>query len=197
MGELPPVLRAFIAVELESDILTEMSKVRSDFEKLVPPGSVRWVRPEGIHLTLKFLGDTRRERVPAVQDGIRRAVVGIGHFEIGLASSGCFPNCRRPRVIWIGIDEEDETLLQLQKRIEKEMQSLGWAPERRPFSPHLTLGRVQRNATTSEVRRIGEVVAESHIGTLGVQQVTEVALIRSILRPGGARYVKLFSAKLE
>ncbi len=197
MGELPPVLRAFIAVELESDILAEMSKVQSDFEKLVPPGSVRWVRPEGIHLTLKFLGDTRRERLPAVQDGIRRAAEGVGHFEIELANSGCFPDCRRPRVIWIGIDKGDKRLSQLQRQVEKEMQSLGWAPERRPFSPHLTLGRVQRNATTSEVRRIGEIVAGSHVGTLGVQQVTEVALIRSILSPGGARYVKLFSAKLE
>jgi 2'-5' RNA ligase len=162
----------------------------------MPIGSVKWVRPEGIHLTLKFLGDTRRERLRAIEEGMRNAAESVERFQVELVGAGCFPSCRRPRVLWVGIGAS-ETLLRLQQRIDAEMNRLGWAVERRPFNPHLTLGRVRRDAPPSEVRRIGEVVSSIEVGSLGVQQVTEVSLIRSILRRDGARYVKLFSAKLR
>ncbi len=196
METLPPVLRTFIAIELDKALLARLAEVQSEIKKEVPAGSVKWVRPGGIHLTLKFLGDTRRERLQAVEEGMRRATESIGSFQVELAGTGCFPNCRRPRVLWVGI-RADDILLGLQRQIDAEMSRLGWARERRPFSPHLTLGRIRRDTPPSEVRRVGEMVSGMTIGSLGTQQVTEISLIRSILGRDGARYVRLFSTELR
>ncbi len=198
MEELPSVLRTFVAVELDEAILAKLAEVQSRFKASMPLGSVKWVRPEGIHLTLKFLGDTHRERLRAVEEGIRKAAENVGSFRIELAGAGCFPNCRRPRVLWVGIHTDDDFLFRLQQAIDVEMNRLGWAREKRSFSPHLTLGRVRKDASSSEVRRIGEaMVSGAKTGSLGVQTVTEVSLIRSILGRQGARYVRLFSAELQ
>jgi len=116
-------------------------------------------------------------------------------FEISIGGIGAFPKTSRPRVIWVGVEAPSE-LVALQRSIEAQTARLGYARDRRSFSAHLTLGRVSRNATPGEVRRIGEILSDYHLGFLGVARVKEVHLYRSDLKPGGAVYTRLFTAPL-
>ncbi len=162
----------------------------------VAPRSIRWVRPEGIHLTLKFLGETRPDQVEAVKVALDRAASEVRPFAFTVGGMGCFPNTRRPRVIWVGLYEPSGTLSRLRDAVESHVAPLGFPTEKRPFRPHLTLGRVQRYASKSEVREVGEVVAASEIGNLDEMRVERVSYIKSDLRPGGAVYTTLYEAQL-
>jgi 2'-5' RNA ligase len=113
-----------------------------------------------------------------------------------VAGLGCFPNARRPRVVWVGLDEPTGALARLREAVEAEVAPLGFPTERRPFSPHLTLGRVNRRASKSEVREIGQVVAASMVGQIDEMTVTLVSYIKSDLRPTGAVYTTLLDAEL-
>ena len=190
-------LRTFIAVELDEELLGNLGNLQDRLRGQVAPRSVRWVRPEGIHLTLKFLGETQPEQVEAVKAALDQAASEVSPFTFTVGGLGCFPNTRRPRVIWVGLHEPTGTLSRLWDAVESCVAPLGFPAEKRPFRPHLTLGRVQRYASKSEVREIGEVIASSAIGTLDEMRVSQVCYIKSDLRPGGAVYTALHEAQLQ
>jgi 2'-5' RNA ligase len=162
----------------------------------MPPGSVRWVEPEGIHLTLKFLGDTPRARISEIKVAIERACVGFAPFEFEVEGRGCFPNTRRPRVVWVAVRDKGQVLARLNTAVEREVAPLGWPTEERAFSPHLTLGRVTRNADSRSEAAIGQIIERSVVEQIGLQRVTAVKLIMSDLRPSGAVYNGLASVEL-
>ena len=110
-----PRLRTFIAIELSSELLNRLQEVQRDLQKRVPPQVVRWVRPQGIHLTLKFLGEVPAERIQAITQAVERACTGVAPFTITAGGLGCFPNLRRPRVVWVGVDEPTGNLSRLQQ----------------------------------------------------------------------------------
>ena len=184
-------IRAFIAIPLPDPLLAELERVQRRLEREVPPRSVRWVRPEGIHLTLKFLGDTSTERIPEIQAALGAVGRNVPPFDFAVAELGCFPNPRRPRVVWVGIQEPTGRLAGLQDAVEEVVAPFGYPPEGRGFTPHLTLGRVQRRVDRRDLPRIGEVVTALEVGTLGEVSVDRFALIRSILKPTGAEYTAL------
>ena len=186
-----PRLRTFIAIELSSELLNRLQEVQRDLQKRVPPQVVRWVRPQGIHLTLKFLGEVPAERIQAITQAVERACTGVVPFTITAGGLGCFPNLRRPRVVWVGVDEPTGNLSRLQQAVEAQLEALGYPREGRAFHPHLTLGRVQRRAASSEVRELGEKIAAITLGELGQMRVSEVHVMRSDLRPDGAVYTAL------
>jgi 2'-5' RNA ligase len=157
---------------------------------------VRWVRPEGIHLTLKFLGDVPSSRITSITQAVETACRGCDPFTFALVGLGCFPHPRRPRVLWVGVHEPTGTLARLQKNLEKELAGLGFKPEGRPFQPHLTLGRVQRKASQSDRQSLGELVAGSDLGQLGGMTASTVNVMRSQLRPEGAIYTALAQVPL-
>jgi len=190
-------LRTFIAVELDEELKGNLGALQSHLRGQVAPRSVRWVRPQGIHLTLKFLGDTPSEQVEQVKAALTQAVAEIGPFTFTVGNLGCFPNAHRPRVIWVGLQEPTGALLRLKNAIEAQVAPLGFPTEKRAFNPHLTLGRVQRRASKSEVREIGEVVAASDIGVIDEMTVTTVTYIKSDLTPSGAVYTTLLKAGLK
>lgn len=190
------VLRTFIAIELEETLLIAIRGVQDKFKRQVPPGSVRWVAPDGIHLTLKFLGDTPEGRLPEIEAALRRACAGFTPFEFSVEGRGCFPNYRRPRVIWVAVRDKGQTLARLNAAIEREVSPLGWPTEDRPFSPHLTLGRVGQSADRSAEMAIGQAIEKSVVEQIGLQKVTAVSLIRSELRPAGAVYTPLVHVPL-
>jgi 2'-5' RNA ligase len=154
------------------------------------------VRPEGVHLTLKFLGDTPLDKIDGVQAALAQAASQVEPFTFYVSGLGCFPTSRRPRVVWVGLQEPTGRLARLRDLIEECVAPVGFPTERRSFHPHLTLGRVQRYATKSEVREIGEVVATSITGPVDEVVVNSVAYIKSDLRPSGAVYTTLFDASL-
>ncbi len=190
-------LRTFVAVELDDRLLDNLVRVQDRLRGQVAPRSVRWVRPEGIHLTLKFLGDTLPDQVEEVKLALERAASEVAPFSFTVGGVGCFPNTRRPRVVWIGLHEPTGALSRLRDAVESHVAPLGFPTENRPFHPHLTLGRVQRRASKSEVREVGEVVASSAVGTLDEMRVTRVSYIKSDLRPSGAVYTTLHEVELQ
>jgi len=189
-------LRTFIAIDLDEELRQNLSRLQEHLREQMPPRSVRWVRPEGIHLTLKFLGDTAEEQVAAIQAALARAAVQVGPFSFEVGGLGCFPHSRRPRVVWVGLQELTGALLNLREAVEAQVAPLGFPTEKRAFHAHLTLGRVQRWASKSEVRHIGEIVASSALGTIDEMEVRRVSYIKSDLRPTGAVYTTLYAAAL-
>ena len=157
--------------------------------------SAKWVAPEGIHLTLHFFGDVAVERVPAITGALGRAAARSSPIPLGLAGAGCFPNLDRPRVLWVGLGGDTAGLARLQRDVEAQLAGLGYRPEARAFSPHLTLARMRDTAMPEDLRRLGQAMRGL---TVPVTAFTaeSVALIRSDLRPAGAVYTTLAALTL-
>ena len=190
------VLRTFIAIELDEATRLALGTVQDELKPRVPRGSVRWVDPAGIHLTLKFLGETPRERLSEIRTALEEACAAASPLELIIEGRGCFPNFRRPNVIWVAVRDRGNALARLQRAIEARIAPLGWPTEKRPFRPHLTLGRVNRHASAQERAAIGAAVEALELERVATARVTEVSLMRSELRPTGAVYTRLFQVPL-
>ncbi len=189
------VIRAFIAFDLTPEILRRLGQISTQFQDRLNGIPVRWVPVENIHLTLKFLGDVSIANLDMLKRVLQTEAGGHRGFEISVGGGGAFPNTRRPRVIWVGVESPPD-LFSVQAGIENQMARLGYAREERPFSAHLTLGRVSRNVEPDDVRQIGVMLETTKIGFLGAALMREVHLYKSDLRPDGAIYSRLFSAPL-
>lgn len=189
-------IRTFVAIELPEEVGSALEELQSDLRRRLQTTAIRWVNPRGIHLTLKFLGNVPADQMDEVARALRAACAGVPPFEFSLAGLGCFPNPRRPRVIWVGLGGDLTLLHQLRDAVEEHIAPLGYPTERRAFAPHLTLGRVKR-ATRDEARRIGEVIEAADPGTVARVQVNQVNLMRSDLRRTGAIYTRLAAVALE
>jgi len=190
------MLRLFIAIELPAALKQALIDLQDDLKRQLPPKAVRWTRPEGIHLTLKFLGDTPSDRVDAVAAAMSQAAAGFAPFSLQVAGLGCFPNLRRPRVIWTGLPDPPRSLAGLQRATDLHLARLGWERDKRAFNPHLTLGRVNDRVSGAERQAIAELLGRAEVGTLGVVPVSEVILFQSDLLSSGAVYTTLRGAAL-
>jgi len=189
-------MRAFVAIELEQDLLTQLQDQVHRIQSLIGNDAIRWVRPEGIHLTLKFLGEIEPRRSQAVQSLLRKVSAEFSPFMISVAGFGCFPTVRKPRVLWTGVEEDSGRLLRLQRMLDHGLDELGFSREKRAFHPHLTLGRVQRHIRGQDLAQAAQQLHLVEIGSLGRQGVEQIHLMRSELGPGGARYSTLAAFKL-
>jgi RNA 2',3'-cyclic 3'-phosphodiesterase len=190
------VLRAFIAIHLSPEIYRNLEQVLKDLHDRWPGAPVRWVPAHNIHLTIKFLGDVSSASLPMLTKMLAAEVSRHPPFDISVGGLGAFPTMRRPRVVWVGVEAPPE-LNVLQHGVEAEMARLGYTPEERDFSPHLTLGRVSRNAGTGDLPRLSEMLSAIKVGFLGATRVQSVELFRSDLQPNGAVYTSLFAAPLS
>lgn len=189
------VIRAFIAISLSEEIYNNLDKVLIELKGRLSHAPLRWTPSKNIHLTIKFLGDVSTANLELLTKMLQSEAARHPSFEISVGDLGVFPSMRRPRVVWVGVKAPPE-LQSLQRGVESEMARLGYAHEERPFSPHLTLGRVSRNANPGDLRQIGEVLESFKVGYLGAACVQAVHLYRSDLQPGGSIYTCLFSAPL-
>jgi 2'-5' RNA ligase len=190
------VIRAFIAIDLSTEIYRRLDQVSGELRDQLSGTSIRWVPVKNIHLTLKFLGDVSLTNLEVLKKLLRSEAASHPQFEFSVGKLGAYPTIHRPRVVWVGVEAPPE-LSALQHRIEIETARVGYAREERAFSPHLTLGRVGRNATSQDLHKIGEVLSSSPVGFLGTVRVAAVHLYRSDLQPGGAIYSALYSAPLS
>jgi 2'-5' RNA ligase len=188
--------RLFIAIELPSSVLAQLAEIQDHLKKRTPPGTVRWVNPDGIHLTLKFLGDVSVTKRDSVEKALAKAVDGHAPFTLSTSKLGCFPDFIRPRVAWIGLQNQVEALIALRDAVERLIAPLGYPTEDRPFSPHLTLGRMQSEARRDDLRKVGELIANTPMPDAQRWPVNGVSLIRSELKPTGAVYTTLVHAPL-
>lgn len=191
------MIRAFIAIELEPATIRALGAVQERLRKSPGAGQVKWVAPGSVHLTLKFIGDMDSGRVPAMVDAIRRASAGGRPFRLGLGAPGAFPSLGRPNVVWIGLTGPVEAAAAIARRLEDECAALGFPREERPFAPHLTLGRVRREAGPEERRAIGDSVRRAGAAEPAPFAVDAVCLMRSDLRPSGAVYTELARIRLQ
>ncbi len=190
------VIRAFIALDIPNEIQECLETVSTQLKEQFGDVPIRWVAPKNVHLTLKFLGDVSLNNIEVLKESIKAEATPLKPLVFSVGGVGAYPKVRNPRVIWVGVEAPSE-MIDLQRGIDAKTSRIGYTPDRRPFSPHLTLGRVSRNAKAIEIRKIGDVLAASKIGFLGVSRVNTVHLYRSDLKPDGAVYSRLFSANFE
>lgn len=184
-------IRSFVAIELSDEVRAALSDLQGSLKAQVPHKTVRWVRPESIHLTLQFLGEVAPSQVEAIADALRGTCANQSPFICQLRDLGVFPNPRRPRIVWVGVTERSGTLMALQKQITLALEPLGFEPEKRSFTPHLTIGRADRRASRPELIGLGELITHSSVGTIAQVSVHHVTLMKSDLRPSGAVYTPL------
>ncbi|MEJ5224041.1 MAG: RNA 2',3'-cyclic phosphodiesterase, partial [Anaerolineales bacterium] len=153
------------------------------------------VSPENIHLTLKFLGDVSSTHLDLLKQVILQEAASHPTFEVTVRDLGCFPNSRHPRVIWVGLDIPP-ALEKLQRSLDQSTARLGYASEARPYSPHLTLGRVNQHASPEALLSIRAALEKHQTQRFGTVQVTDVILFQSDLRPSGPQYTPLCQAPL-
>ncbi len=196
-GEQGGNVRTFVAIELDPVIREALAALQGRLKRAPLARLGRWVAPGGIHLTIKFLGDVPAGRLPEVQAAIERGAREVPPFALTVAGLGCFPNCAGPRVIWTGVREPTGALARLQRAVERELAAVGFPPEGRRFSPHLTLARIRNEAPRRERAELGAWIEQQPNEELGSLRVDQVALMRSILRPDGAVYSRLGIAALQ
>jgi 2'-5' RNA ligase len=175
-------VRLFVALELPESHRASLAGVCEQGRR----GGVRWVPAENVHLTLKFLGEVDEGLVPELEKALAAAAARARPFALALKGGGCFPNARSPRVIWVGVGEGADEASGLAAEVERALKPLGFAPEKRRFRPHLTIGRpkdpregaAKTAAKIEQLRVFGAAAAE----------VRALALIKSTLKPEGAVY---------
>jgi 2'-5' RNA ligase len=185
-------IRTFIAVELPVEIHETLRQLQAILRGSLP--DARWTKATNIHLTMKFLGDVEISRINAISAALKNIAYQFDPFTMSLAGIGAFPNSRKPRIIWVGLEEGADELVQMAKQIEGAMRRLGFPNEKRPFRPHLTVGRV-RNLKHPMVMTEG--LERADVGNLGEFTVQRISLIKSQLDPAGSIYTTLFEASLE
>lgn len=156
-------------------------------------GGVAWVASGNLHLTLKFLGEVAEDRIGPVVDAVTSAASDALAFEAHVRGLGAFPSLMRPRVIWAGVTEGAAATVDLAGRVDEALAALGFAPYARPFSPHVTLGRVRQPGRNPALADALQGAAEREFGRL---RVAGASLMRSELSPGGARYTELATVRL-
>ncbi len=194
---MPETARLFIAIELPPAITTILTTAQEALKNVTPRQTVRWVDPTGIHLTLKFLGDTPTDSQEMLRNALQQAVSGHVSFTLSTGHLGSFPNVQRPRVIWLGVERDLQSLDALQRSVERTIAPLGFPTEQRGFSPHLTLGRVRREAQNDAVQRLGKVLTDFHAPSPTAWKVESISLIRSELKSTGAVYTTFARAPLR
>ncbi len=191
-----PLLRIFIAIEIPLSIRQAIYEQTASLRQDLGSERIRWVPLENLHLTLKFIGEVSSNNVALLADMLAAEAQGHVPFPIEIGGLGAFPSPRQARVIWVGI-QASPALASLQRGIEAAAVRLGYEAEPRPFSPHLTIGRVRQPLPIADRQRIRTVLENTTIGSLGTTFVTAIHLYKSDLKPGGAEYTRLFSASLR
>ncbi len=193
-------IRTFIAINLTEETRTAVTKMQSQLKSKTPPYSVRWIAPQTMHLTLHFLGDTDTTKIDDIAAVLKECASGYQSFPLTIAGLGCFPNLRRPRVIWLGLDHNATPLKQLHSTLGEMLnQTIGFEPENRPYSPHLTIGRVKKGIPERHLRQLAAMLTEqqARIKILSVLPIKSIHLMQSELKPTGPIYTSLAEVTIE
>ncbi len=183
-------MRCFISINLEESLKMEIDKAIEILRSGNP--DVRWVPVGNMHMTLKFLGNTEEETASSLDEKLSRLAARHESFRLNLRGIGLFPDKRRPRVVWIDIPDSED-LKELQRDVEEAALSAGFEREDRPFSPHLTIGRVRSSRGMNSLLAAIETLKDKDFGNI---EVNAVSLMKSDLRPAGAQYTTLAEFRL-
>lgn len=185
-------IRAFIAIKIPEDIQEKLKGIQEKLKQSAV--HVSWVKPENIHLTLKFLGNIEENQIPDIGSKLEESVKVVSPFQLQIGYAGAFPNIRFPRVVWIGVtDDEASSLKTLQAELESQLAKLGFKKEKGRFQPHLTLGRVRSQKNRSNLLRAIESIINIWVGEV---YVDTVYFIRSELKSTGAEYTDIVAMRI-
>jgi len=180
-------IRSFLAFELAPEMKEVLSRVSTQLRR--SPMEVRWVRTEGIHLTMVFMGNVRQEDLEAMKGPLQGICARYGPFSVALKGMGCFPNARKPRVLWLGLEGDVKGMARFRDDLQKELRPFGIEEEKRAFAPHLTLGRFKNPARPED--QLERYLKEYADVNSPLCPLHELVLFRSDLRPAGAEYTRL------
>lgn len=185
-------VRSFVAILLSDEVRAGVAAEIARLRPLAP--RVGWVAAPNLHLTLKFLGELTPDALEQVKDGLTEAVAGAAPFRLHFYDLGAFPAMTRPRVLWVGVAEGGQAAQALQARVEAALGRRGFPGEERPFSPHLTVGRVREPRGLAGLQ---EAMARDARMDFGGMEVRGLSLMRSDLSPAGSRYTELANFPLS
>ena len=191
-----PQIRSFIAIELPPEVKKALARLQDRF-KAGDGGQVKWVEPVNMHLTLHFLGNIPTDAVSPITAALEQAAAAARHFQLEVGGLGAFPDLHRVQTIWVGLAGDLEKLDKLYKDIGANLMPLGHKPETRPFSPHLTIGRVRDFTRPEERAVLARMIQGAPFNVKYRVDVTAVDLMKSQLTPRGPIYTKLASVKLK
>ncbi len=191
-----PYWRLFWAIPLPGELHEAIAAIQMELARKMPLDAVRWIPPVNVHLTLTFLGNWPQGSVPRLAASVEEATRKVRPFHLRLSNLGVFPHVRHPRVIWLGVEGELNTLRKLQEAVAQAMVQHGWQPDSRPYTPHLTIGRVRKGLSRTTLSEIGRIVERTKVASFGGHQVREIILFKSDLRPSGAVYTPVSRIKL-
>jgi len=178
-------MRTFIAIELPSQFTSQIDQLQQALRQT--KADVSWVKPQNVHITLKFLGEVNEEKIEEVYRATEKSVAGVTNFQVSLKGLGGFPNMKRPRVIWVGLEKGKEVLAQLGPKVEEGFSKIGFPKENRPFTPHLTIGRVK---SPKNLELLASEIGKTSFKTEEFV-VKEVVVMKSTLHPAGSIYTPL------
>ena len=184
-------IRAFIALEISREARVELSRIIDELKKVDAP--VKWLNPQSIHLTLKFLGNISEEKIENISILLEKIAKGIASFSVTLGDIGVFPTWRRPRVIWLGIKDSQEKVKSMAGELEKALEKEGCEIEAREFKSHLTLGRVKTGKNSEKLKMAADADSVEIVPVSMI--VDKIILYKSTLTPEGAEYTPLHVAK--
>jgi 2'-5' RNA ligase len=189
-------IRSFIAIELPAELKQYLAMLQTKLKAANQP-RIKWIRPEGIHLTLKFLGDIQASMVEPITWIMADTVSTIPIFKLETLQPGAFPNLQHVQVVWIGLGGEVNKLKQLHKNLDTNLTRLGFTAEQRQFKPHLTLARLGNEASAEQRRQLGELIAATRLEAGQTIKVSGISLMKSQLTRVGAIYSRLGSVELS
>jgi len=178
-------VRSFVALELSEDVREGLTNLLNRLRQT--NAAVKWVEPENLHLTLKFLGEVTEEQIEVIVDALKAVAQATEPFSFAVRGVGGFPDLRRPRVLWVGV-EPTPPLMRLQQFVERTMEQLGFAPEERAYHPHITLGRVKAMTGIEKVRAVLSEYSGFNFGSVPVKHLT---FFRSDLSREGPTYTPI------
>jgi 2'-5' RNA ligase len=185
-------IRTFIAIEIPGDIISKLGDLQLGLKKY--GFKIRWVQSENIHLTLKFLGDVEETNFDEIAEALSKTADGYTEMSLKAKGIGVFPSIKRPRVLWVGLTGQLESLVKLQNTLDKNLKTLGFPEEKRPFKGHLTIGRIKGKINT---KKFGDALLTFRGFETETFAVGRIILYKSELKPAGAVYTKLADASFR
>ena len=184
--------RNFCAIELTEQVRTQLASHAKQLREAVPEASASWSRPENVHLTLKFFGNVRQDRLAQISEAASRVAAEYSPFQLRIGGTGVFPKPSRPQVLWIGVDDRSGRLSELQQRLEEVFGREGFSKDDRAYKPHLTIARIRR---PDGARKLAETHLQTGFSFIEIR-VNEFVFFRSELSPKGSRYTSISKHEL-
>jgi 2'-5' RNA ligase len=191
-------IRCFIAIELTDQARAEIARLQGRLKEVIPHNTVRWTASRNIHLTLHFLGDVAEDHLDKVSRAVSAVATAHTPFSLHLSNLGCFPNPFKARIVWVGLSGETDLLVALQRELGQQLNNaIGFQPDSRQYSPHLTIGRVKKGIPKPRMRELGHLLEQEmqRVGQVAPLPVDGIHFIRSDLKPDGPVYTTLAHAE--